>query len=266
MTKIVLITGTSSGFGRATAERLAAAGMRVYGTRRRPDRSDGAYATVAMDVDDDASVEAAVAEVIGREGRIDVAVNNAGIGVAGSIEDTTIAEAKRQIETNFFGVVRVVRAVLPHMRAVGRGKIINVSSIGGLVSLPFQSFYSASKFGVEALTEALRHEVRPFGIKVCCIEPGDFKTEMTAKRIFAAAADSQAYGAALRHAVERYARDEENGADPRDFAALVENIIATAEPKARYLVGAADQKAAALLKRLLPYAAFERLFRTIYGL
>ena len=248
-----------------TAERLAAAGLRVYGTRRRVQPGIGAYATVAMNVDDDASVRAAVGEVIEREGRIDVVLNNAGIGMAGSIEDTTIEEAKRQLETNFFGVVRVVRAVLPHMREAGRGKIINVSSIGGLVSLPFQSFYSASKFAVEALTEALRHEVRPFGIKVCCIEPGDFKTEMTAKRIFAEAAESEAYGAALQHAVGRYARDEENGSDPAVFAALVEKLIATREPKARYLVGAADQKAAAALKRLLPYRVFERLFRAIYG-
>ena len=266
---VVLITGTSSGFGRVSAERLAGAGMRVFGTSRAPvDEPDASvpYRVIKMDVDDDESVSAAVEQVIAEAGRIDVLVNNAGVGMAGSIEDTTIAEAKRQMETNFFGVVRTSRAVLPHMRSRESGKIINISSIGGLIALPFQAFYSASKFGVEALTEALRLEVAPFGIKVCCIEPGDFATEMTDKRIFTAGADSNAYGLRMRKTISHYERDERSGADPVLVAELVERLIVERTPKVRYLVGAAPQKAAALLKRVVGSRLFERILRKVYGL
>jgi NAD(P)-dependent dehydrogenase (short-subunit alcohol dehydrogenase family) len=264
MQPVVLITGTSSGFGRATAERLSGIGMRVYGTSRSTLDAELPYTLVAMDVTDDANVREGVARVIEREGRIDVVVNNAGISVVGSIEDTSLAEAEQQIATNLFGVVRVIRAVLPHMRAQRSGKIINVSSIGGVIALPFQAYYSASKFGVEAITEALRHEVRPFGIKVCCIEPGDFRTAMTDKRIFAANADSEAYGTVMKRVVDRYASDEANGCDPALFADLVEKLISDPDPKVRHLVGAVDQKGAVLLKRLVGDALFERLFRAIY--
>ncbi len=263
---VVLITGTSSGFGRYTAVRLAGVGMRVFGTSRKPSNEVLPYTVLQMDVDHDASVAEAVAQVIADAGRIDVLVNNAGIGVAGSIEDTSIDEAKRQLETNFFGVVRATQSVLPHMRAQGSGKIINISSIGGLISLPFQAFYSASKFAVEALTEALRLEVAPFGIKVCCIEPGDFATEMTDKRITIAEADSEAYGLRMRRTIAQYERDERGGEDPALVAKLVERLILQPNPKPRYLVGAPVQKSAAFLKRLVGSAAFERVFRKVYRL
>jgi NAD(P)-dependent dehydrogenase (short-subunit alcohol dehydrogenase family) len=258
---VVLITGASSGFGRATAERLAKRGLRVFGTSRHPDSAGLGYEMVAMDVDDDASVSDGVAAVIQAAGRIDVVVNNAGVVMAGSIEDTTIEEAKQQIETNLFGVVRVTRAVIPQMRAQGGGKIINMSSIGGLISLPFQAFYCVSKFGIEAFTEALRMELRPFNIKVCCIEPGDFKTEMTDKRIVVAAADSAAYGSQMRKSVESYAADERNGSDPAMVASLVERLIDTDDPKPRYMVGTLEQKAGGVLKRLIGARLFERIMR-----
>lgn len=258
---VVLITGASSGFGRATAERLAKRGLRVFGTSRHPDSAGLGYEMVAMDVDEDTSVSDGVAAVIQAAGRIDVVVNNAGVVMAGSIEDTTIEEAKQQIETNLFGVVRVTRAVIPQMRAQGGGKIINMSSIGGLISLPFQAFYCVSKFGVEAFTEALRMELRPFNIKVCCIEPGDFKTEMTDKRILVAAADSAAYGAQMRKSVESYAADERNGSDPAMVASLVERLIDTNDPKPRYMVGTLEQKAGGVLKRLIGSRLFERVMR-----
>jgi NAD(P)-dependent dehydrogenase (short-subunit alcohol dehydrogenase family) len=256
---IVLITGTSSGFGRATAARLSSAGMRVFGTSRKPPaRESLSFENVLMDVDNDASVAAGVRQVIETAGRIDVLVNNAGIGVAGSVEDTSIEEARCQLETNFFGVVRATQAVLPHMRRQRSGKIVNVSSIGGLVALPFQAFYSASKFAVEALTEALRLELAPFGIRVCCIEPGDFRTAMTDKRFFAKNADSRAYGVQMQATIDAYAHDERNGADPELVARLIERIVAESNPKVRYLVGKPDQKAAALLKRVIPATLFER--------
>ncbi len=258
---VVLVTGVSSGFGLATVKLLSSRGYRVFGTSRKPDTEPRPYTSIVMDVDDDASVEAGVASVLELAGRIDAVLNNAGIGVAGSVEDTTIEEAKRQLETNLFGVVRVTRAVLPTMRAQGSGKIINVSSIGGLISLPFQAYYCVSKFGVEALTESLRLEVRPFGIKVCCIEPGDFKTEMTDKRIFVERADSPVYGAQMRKTVESYANDERTGADPVVFAQLVLRLLDEKDPKTRYMVGAIDQKAGGLLKRFVSARLFERIMR-----
>jgi NAD(P)-dependent dehydrogenase (short-subunit alcohol dehydrogenase family) len=255
---VVLITGVSSGFGRVTADLLSQRGLRVFGTTRRPTSESVPYEPIRMNVDDEDSVRAGVESVIAAAGRIDVVLNNAGISIVGSVEDTTIEEAKQQLDTNLFGVIRVIQAVLPHMRAQKAGKIINVSSIGGLIGLPFQSFYSMSKFGVEALTEALRMELRPFGIEVCCIEPGDFKTAMTDKRILAEAAESEVYGEQMRRTVDAYSQDERNGSDPALFARLVLKLIESRHVRPRYMVGAAGQKAGALLKRVMGASLFER--------
>jgi NAD(P)-dependent dehydrogenase (short-subunit alcohol dehydrogenase family) len=256
---VVLVTGASAGFGQATAKLLAARGFRVFGTSRKPKSDQPDFEWIVMDVDDDASVAAGIAAVLDRVGRIDVVLNNAGISIVGSVEDMTIDEAKRQLETNLFGVARVARAVLPSMRGRGGGKIINVSSIGGLISLPFQAYYCVSKFGVEALTEALRMELLPFGIKVCCIEPGDFKTDMTDNRMFAAAAHSPAYGTQMKKTVDSYSNDERNGADPASFAQLVLKLIGEKDPKPRYMVGDVGQKAGGLLKRVMSARLFEKL-------
>ena len=171
---VVLVTGTSSGFGRAISVALAAAGHRVYGTTRASSAQSGpGVLPLALDVTRDDQVQAGVAQIMRDAGRIDALVNNAGIGIAGAVEDFTIEEVKQQFDTNFFGVHRMCRAVLPHMRKQGSGHIVNMSSLGGIVSLPFGSMYCASKFALEAYSEALRMEVRPFGIWVSLIEPGD---------------------------------------------------------------------------------------------
>ncbi|MCY1013953.1 SDR family NAD(P)-dependent oxidoreductase [Nannocystis pusilla] len=182
---VVLITGASSGFGEAAARLLAARGpCRVFGTSRRAAGHDtpGGVEMLPLDVRSDASVAACVDAVMQRAGRIDVLVNNAGYTLAGAVEETAIDEAKAQFDTNFFGMARMVRAVLPVMRAQGGGRIVNVSSLAGLVGVPFHAHYSASKFAVEGLSEGLRQEVRRFGIHVSLIEPGDFKTAGTAAR------------------------------------------------------------------------------------
>ena len=188
---VVLVTGASSGIGKACAELLFARGCRVYGTSRQAPRalveartSDLAplLRMIPLDVTSDDSVDAAVGVVLACEGRLDAVVNNAGFGVAGAAELTTIEEAREQFETNFFGTVRVCRAVLPVMRQQGSGRILNISSIAGRIGIPFQAFYSASKFAIEGFSEALRMEVAPFGVKVVLIEPGDFRTGFTAAR------------------------------------------------------------------------------------
>ncbi len=263
MSRVVLITGASSGLGRAMAKHLSGAGFTVYGTSRKPAGGDLPYSMIGMDVTDEKSVQEAVDRVLEAEGRIDVVVNNAGISVTGSIEDCSLEEARRQFETNFFGVLRVVRAVLPSMRERRSGKIINVGSIAGLIGLPFQGLYSASKFALEGLTEALRMEVAAFGIDVVNVDPGDFRTEMTENRILAAAATSQrsAYTAQLRRTLEGYERDERQGGDPIVVARLVERIIREPSPRVRYLVGALGQKAGPWLKPFLGSRLFERLMK-----
>src|SRR5579872_2559800 len=176
--RVALVTGASSGIGRACAELLAARDFRVYGASRHP-LPGSSFESLPMDVRDEESVTAGIASIVQREGRLDVIVNNAGIAIAGAVEDTSVEEAKDQFDVNFFGALRVCRAVLPVLRDQRSGTIVNIGSIGGLIALPFQGLYSASKFALEGLSESLRLEVAPFGIHVVLIEPGDQQTPLT---------------------------------------------------------------------------------------
>lgn len=267
---VVLITGASSGIGRVCAEHLHARGYRVYGTSRRAPQTiaAGTVRMLAMDVTSEESVQRALQQLLAREGRLDVVLNNAGDGIAGAVEDTSIEEARQQLDTNFFGVLRVCRAVLPLMRRQGGGLIVNVSSLGGLIALPFQGLYSASKFAVEGMTEALRMEVRPFGVRVALIEPGDFRTGFTAqRRKVLAAQHGGAYAERFGKALATMERDESGGADPRAVALLLERIIRSRSPRPRYKVGGLFQKlSAGLLRKILPQKLFEYLLMASYGI
>ena len=266
---VVLITGASSGIGRAVAEHLHQRGCRVYGTSRRApraivedraamDAATSAFRLIPMDVTSDDSVGAAIGVVLAREGRIDVVVNSAGSGIAGSVEDTSIDEARAQFETNFFGVVRVCRAVLPVMRRQGSGCVINVSSIAGRIAVPFQAFYTASKFAVEGFTEALRMEAAPFGVRVALVEPGDFRTGFTASRVIVhAARGTTAYAGRQAAALKVMEADEANGATPEVVGRLVERIVTTGAPRLRYPVGPISERLALALRRLAPARLFE---------
>ena len=268
--QVVLITGASSGFGKDCAEHLSGLGHRVYGTSRGAAFPAAAAAgssptMIPMDVRDDASVRAAVDFVVEREGRLDVVVNNAGIGLAGAVEDTTPAEAHELFETNFFGVLRVCRTVLPTLREQGSGLIVNISSIGGLVAIPFQGFYSASKFAVESLTDALRMEVKPFGVRVTLLEPGDFQTGFTDRRVFSADSKTHpAYRERCRRAVGVMEHDERNGADPAELSRLLAKVMAKKSPKPRYAAGMFFQKLVVVIKRILPSALLERGIMAYY--
>ncbi|MDB5977973.1 MAG: family NAD(P)-dependent oxidoreductase [Nevskia sp.] len=267
---VVLITGASSGIGKICAEHLHAQGYRVYGTSRRAavaPSSDG-FRLIAMDVTSEDSVAQAIELILSREGRLDVVFNNAGDGIAGAVEDTSIEEARQQLDTNFFGVLRVCRAALPVMRKQGAGLILNVSSLGGLVGLPFQGLYSASKFAVEGMTEVLRMEVRPFGVRVALIEPGDFRTGFTAqRRKVRAAQGSNAYTARFDKALATMERDENGGADPIAVAHLLERLITTRSPRPRYKVGGFFQKlSVGPLRKILPQKLFEYLLMSSYGI
>lgn len=264
--RVVLVTGASSGIGQACARHLARRGWRVFGTSRRGgEAAEGGIEMVAMDVDSDASVEAALAAVLQRAGRIDAVVNNAGWALAGAVEDTTADEARAQLETNFMGVWRVCRAVLPAMRAAGRGHIVNIGSIGGRVGLPFQAAYSASKFAVAGFTEALSGEVRPCGIHVVLIEPGNYRTGITAGRRVAGGRDS-AYAERFARALAVIARDEERGADPAQVARLVQRVLDSRAPRLRYMVGPAFERLATASKGVVSGRLFERIVMRLYDI
>ena len=263
--QVILITGASSGLGRAGAHYLAKRGYRVFGTsRRQQEQASVPFTWLQMDVDDDTSVQEGVAAVLQQAGRLDVVVNNAGFGFGGAIEDTSLAEARAQIETNFFGTLRVCQAVLPSMRAQRSGLIINVSSLGGIIALPFQGLYSAAKFAVEGLSEALRIEVRPWGIHVVLVEPADFRTDFTARRRLTAGSGDSPYAAAFERALAVIEHDETHGSDPELMGRVLERIIRSRSPRLRYMVGSFTELLAGILKPYLPPRLFEWIIREHY--
>jgi NAD(P)-dependent dehydrogenase (short-subunit alcohol dehydrogenase family) len=258
--KIALVTGASAGIGQACADRLAAGGWTVTGASRRGSSGSGGsgWPGVVMDVDDSESVRAGTDGLAERYGRIDALVTAAGWGVAGAAELTTIDEAKAQFETNFWGSVRVIQAVLPAMRRQGSGRIVLISSIAGVIGIPFQAFYSASKFALEGFAEALAYEVAPFGVHVTLVQPGNIRTDFTTSRRMAAAGDADAsYAQAQAKAVSLMERDEATGAAPQTVAATVQRVLQARRPPRRVSVGKPDERIGLLAKRLLPYRVFE---------
>jgi NAD(P)-dependent dehydrogenase (short-subunit alcohol dehydrogenase family) len=266
--RVVLVTGVSSGFGRAIATALAKDGHRVFGTERVRRREPPAgVTTLPLDVTNDESVAACVDAVVRTGGRLDVLVNNAGMGIAGAIEDTSVEEAKAQFETNFFGAHRMCRAVLRHMREQHGGHIINMSSLAGLVPIPFQAFYCATKFAIEAYTEALRMEVRPYGIAVSMIEPGDFATGFTAnRRLTAASTGASPYHERCSRAIKRMADDEQKYTDLSPVVRAVAEILGRPRPALRYPRAAAVQRLLVALRPFVPQAVFEYLLVDAYDI
>jgi NAD(P)-dependent dehydrogenase (short-subunit alcohol dehydrogenase family) len=266
-TPVALVTGATSGFGRAIAAALHERGWVVYGTTRTGAPASGAPGPrlVPMDVSSDGSVATGVERVLREAGHVDVLINNAGCGYSGAIEDMSIDEAHAQLETNFFGVHRLCRAVLPSMRAQGKGRIVNVSSLGGIVSVPFQGFYCASKFALEAYSEALRMELRPLGIHVSMIEPGDYATGITAKRRMADASGAgSAYLERCRTAVARMARDESGNLDISPVVRKVLLALDAQRPALRYPVATFSQRLLVALRQILPQPWFEYLMMDYY--
>src|SRR2546425_4169268 len=236
--RAVLITGASSGFGRETARLLLVRGFKVYGTSRNPSAKpqESGVGMIALDVDSDDSVQNGVKDLLDEAGRLDVLVNNAGYVLTGGAEETSIAEAKAQLETDFFGPVRMAKAVLPTMRKQGSGQIINISSMAAILPVPFEGYYAAAKAALLAWSEALRHEVKSLGIKVSVIEPGFFKTNLGNTRKIAKY-PIRDYDHLRLQAVSTLDEDFRNGADPKIVGETVLRIIESKNPKLEYAVG-----------------------------
>lgn len=263
--KVILITGGSSGLGRSMCERLTATGHRVYGTGRQVKglEKQNAYTMVGMDVTDAPSVLRAVDAVLADAGRIDVLINNAGLGIQGPVEDIDPELAHRLMDTNVYGPHRVMRAVLPAMRAQGNGLIINISSIAANFGLPYRGFYSASKAALDRLSEALSTEVARFGIQVVTVQPGEFNTNIASARLRPQVI-SEANRPGYEKAMAVLGGSMHYSRDPDELARVVARIIADPKPKSVYRVAEGVQKLSVLLKKVLPGRMFERMVRKHY--
>jgi NAD(P)-dependent dehydrogenase (short-subunit alcohol dehydrogenase family) len=258
---VVLVTGVSSGIGRAVADAFAAKGFEVFGTSRNPRTTQpvAGVELVQLDVTDDASVAAAVSTVVQRAGRIDIVVNNAGAGVFGAAEETSIAQAQQLFDTNFFGLVRLTREVLPYLRAQRSGRIINIGSVLGFLPSPYGSLYAASKHAVEGYSESVDHETREFGVRVAVVEPGYTSTSFEAN---ATDADSplDSYAAVREHVKQVIAKAVRAGDDPAVVARVVLKAATSRRPKLRYPAGPLARRLS-LLKRFAPAALLDNGIR-----
>ena len=267
MRKVILITGISSGFGKQTAALLAKNGHTIYGTVRKLTEVEPNVNVLLMDLMKPDSIADTVQTVIKKEGRIDVLINNAGMHTGGSIETLPIEFVKMQMDTNFMGLVHLTRAVLPHMRKQGGGTIINFGSIGGLMGLPFQGYYSASKFAIEGFSEALRMEVKQFKVHVVVINPGDFHTSNSAnRRGFLANSDDDPYQRQFEKTLAIIENDEAKGWSPEILAKKIVKIAECKKPKQRYVIASLEQKLAVVLKKILPGKLFGKILQGHYGI
>lgn len=267
MSKVVLITGGSSGIGKSIGEFLTDKGFTVFGTSRTPERyTDSKFQLVALDVADANSIKQAVETVIKTSGRLDILINNAGAGITGAIEEIPDAEIQRNFETNFFGPIRVIKAVLPQMRSQNSGLIINITSIAGYMGLPYRGIYSASKGALELLTEAFRMEIKDFNIQMTNVAPGDFATNIAAGRYHAPVLDNSPYKTPYGNTLKLMDTHVDSGKDPQLMAKAIYNIINTKAPKIHYKVGEFMQKFSIVLKRILPDKVYEKMLQNHYKL
>ncbi len=263
--KVVLVTGASSGIGNACATFLAKKGCKVYGTCRSPSsysrKADEFFEMLQMDVEDDDSVDKAAARLFAKEDIVDALVCCAGSAAAGSVEDGPVELARKMLESNYLGVLRVVKAVLPRMREVAAGRIVVASALEGLMGAPYQAYYSASKFALEGLAESLRLEARDFGVEVCVLTPISFRTALGQRRSAASGSEAGPYRRRLEAALGAMSRDEADGSSPLLAAKAVYKALGSRRMPARIKAGGGSQAALAALKPFLPARLFDRLRR-----
>jgi NAD(P)-dependent dehydrogenase (short-subunit alcohol dehydrogenase family) len=264
MSKVILITGASSGLGYAIADYLAGKGNKVYGTSRSIRNEGQKFKTLAMDVCNSASIHEAVSQVLKEEGRIDVVINNAGLGIVGAVEHLSMTDVDRVFDTNVMGVLRVCQAVLPSMRKNRAGRIINISSIGAEFGLPYRGSYSASKAALDRLMEALRMEVKNFGIEVCTIQPGGIITDINKNRIMTQMPEGSPYKESFDRTYEIIHASVSLGLTAQSFGPVVEKIINSSRLKRNYRVGKTTEKLSVLIKKIMPDFVFEKIIMNHY--
>ena len=246
---VAIVTGGSSGIGLAAARALREQGLTVFVLSRRPFSEKGLH-HICCDVADERQCAEAFESVLHKAGDLDLLVNCAGFGVSGAVEFTEMTETKKQMEVNFFGCVNMTKAVLGYMRERGNGKIVNISSVAAPAAIPFQAYYSASKAAINAWSAALANELRPYGVTVTAIQPGDIKTGFTAAREKSVEGD-EAYGGRISKSVAKMEHDEQNGMDPAKAGAYIAKIAMKDHPKPVYTIGF-SYKAICVLLKLLP--------------
>ena len=261
--KVAIVTGGTSGIGRATALALQECGYTVYELSRRAEGMPDIRHIVA-DITKEETLQAAVEQVLAVEGRLDLVVNNAGFGISGAIEFTDTQEAQRLFDTLFFGMVRMNRCVIPLMRQQGHGRIVNISSVAAPVPIPFQAYYSAGKAAINAYTMALANELRPFGVTVCAVMPGDIKTGFTAARHKIIDGDD-IYQGRIGRSVQRMEHDEQTGMDPAKAGAYIAKVALRERSHHPLYAIRADYKFFVFLSKILPAQALNRLIYAIYA-
>jgi len=267
MKKVVLITGGSSGIGKSVGEFLTQKGFIVYGTSRDSSKiKEHPFKLVSLDVNDTETISKAVVEVIANEGRLDILINNAGMGITGPIEETPTNEMRKVFNTNLFGAIDVMKAVLPQMRTQKSGLIINVTSIAGYMGLPFRGIYSATKGALEIVTESIRMEVKSFGIEVTNVAPGDFATNIASGRYHTPVFETSPYKESYQSNLDLMDAHVDSGSDPIEMAEAIYKIITTKKPKIHYKVGDFMQKFSIVLKKILPDTVYEKLLMNHYKL
>jgi len=266
--KVVLITGGSSGIGKAIGLHLTEKGYTVYGTTRDTSKYKDfkSFPLIALDVTISETVQNAIRTVIHREGQLDILINNAGVGITGAVEEIPDDEISKHFETNYFGALRTLKAVLPQMRKQQSGLIINITSIAGYMGLPYRGIYSASKAALEITTEAIRMEVKDFGIRVTNLAPGDFATNIASGRYHAPVQKGSPYEIPYKNTLDLMDSHVDSGSNPSEVAIVIEKIINTKKPKIHYKVGAFMQKFSIFLKQILPDKMYEKLLLNHYKL
>lgn len=266
MKKIVLITGASSGIGKAIATYLTNNRYKVYGTSRTENLENELFPLLELDVRNQDSISNCISKIIEKEGKIDILINNAGVGITGPLEEIPMEEVRNNFETNLFGPIALIKEVLPYMRNEKSGLIINITSIAGYMGLPFRSIYSSSKGALELITESLRMETKQFGIHITNVAPGDFATDIASRRFHSPLIKGSAYEKTYQIQLDTMNSHVDSGSNPISMAEAVLNIIETSDPKIHYKVGAFMQKFSIFLKRILPDKLYEKLLMNHYKL
>ncbi|MDB5232728.1 MAG: oxidoreductase [Chitinophagaceae bacterium] len=264
MAKTILITGASTGLGETIGNYLSKKGHTVYGTSRTIEGQARPFHTLNMDVGNKESIDKAVQQIIAAHGRIDVLINNAGLGIASPIETVSIEDLQNVFDTNVTGIVRTCQSVLPHMREKKSGLIINISSIAAETGLPYRGIYSATKAAVERITEAMRIELAPFNIHICSVQPGGTKTDINKNRLKVTLPEDNVYKENFERTYELINKSVSNGLEPEIFAVLIDQIINSSKVKACYRVGKPVEKISVLLKKFLPATMYENMVKNHY--